>query len=155
MDHTISNLSNEDVSTISKSHGFSGFLTASQLIQATTAVTSTGLNLDLERQPCGNIQPSVVEILSPELASGAVALSTSLGGPADGPTEPAKVGQWKPEAVRSPELTDGPLAHSTPLGKPAENLADSAKADEADSEAGFQLDKAARKKARRHRPLPK
>ena len=93
MDHTISNLSNEDVSTISKSHGFSGFLTASQLIQATTAVTSTGLNLDLERQPCGNIQPSLVEILSPELASGAVALSTSLGGPADGPTEPAKVGQ--------------------------------------------------------------
>ena len=88
MDHTISNLSNEDVSTISKSHGFSGFLTASQLIHATTAVTSTGLNLDLDTQPCGNIQPSVVEILSPELARGAVALSTSLGGPADGPTQP-------------------------------------------------------------------
>ena len=50
-----------------------------------------------------------------------------------------------------PESTDGPLAHSTPLGKPAENLVDSAKADETDSEAGFQLDKADRKKARRWR----
>ena len=74
MDHTISNLSNEDVSTISKSHGFSGFLTASKLIYATTAVTSTGLNLDLETQPYGNIQPSVDEILNLELASGAVTL---------------------------------------------------------------------------------
>ena len=53
--------------------------------------------------------------------------------------------------MRSPESTDGPLAHSTPLGKPAENLVDSAKADETDSEAGFQLDKADRKKARRRR----
>ena len=61
----------------------------------------------------------------------------------------SKVGQGGPEAVCSLELADGPLAHSTPQGKPAEDLADSAKADEADSEAGFQLDRAARKKATR------
>ena len=48
----------------------------------------------------------MVEILSPELTSGAVALSTSLGGPANGPTEPAKVGKWKPDAVSSLESTD-------------------------------------------------
>ena len=148
MEYSTSKLSNEDVSTISESHGFSGFLTASQLIQTTAAVASTGLSLDPETQPRGNIQSSVVEILSPELANGAVALLTSLGGPTDGPTEPTKVGQWGPEAVRSPELAGGPLAHSTPQGKPAEDLADSAKAEEADPEAGFQLDKAARKRAK-------
>ena len=80
MEYSISNLSNEDVSTISESHGFSGFLTASQLIQTTAAVASTGLSLDPGTQPRGNIQSSVVETLSPELASGAVAVSTSLGG---------------------------------------------------------------------------
>ena len=110
----------------------------SKIIQATTAVAST------ETQHSGNLQPSVVEVPNPELAIGPVVLSTPLGGPADGHTETAKAGQLGPEAVRSPELTGGPLAHSTPLGKPAENLADSAKTEEAESETGSQLDKAAR-----------
>ena len=149
MEYIFTNLTNEDVSKINESFGFSGFLTTSPTMQTTTAVASTSHDLDLETQPRGKVQPSVVELLNPELASGAVAPSTSLGGPADGPTEPTKVGQGGPEAVCSLELADGPLAHSTPQGKPAEDLADSAKADEADSEAGFQLDRAARKKATR------
>ena len=151
MEYSISNLSSEEVSTISKSHGFSGFLTASQIIQATTAVASTDPGLALETQRSGNLQPSGVEVPNSELAIGPVVLSTPLGGPADGPTEPAKAGQLGPEAVRSPELMGGPLAHSTPLGKPTKNLADSAKAEEAESEAGSQMDKAARKKAKRRR----
>ena len=76
-----------------------------------------GLDLVLETQPIGNFQPPVVEVRSPELASGPVVFSTPLGGPADGLTESTKVGEVKPEAVRSPELLGGPLAHSTPLGK--------------------------------------
>ena len=104
-----------------------------------------------ETQHSGNLQPSVVEVPNPELAIGPVVRSTPLGGPADGHTEPAKAGELGQEAVCSPELTGGPLAHSTPLGKPAENLADSAKTEEAESEAGSQLDKAARKKAKRRR----
>ena len=130
------NFSNEDVSIISGSHSFAGFLTSSQIIQATTTVTSMGLDLVLEIQPSGTLQPPVVEVRSPELASGPVVFLTPLGGPADGLTESTKVGEVKPEAVRSPELLGGPLAHSTPLCKPAENLADSAKAEEAGFEAG-------------------
>ena len=145
----ILNFTDEDVSIISESHGFEGFLAPSQIYQAASAVTSMGLNLDLETQSSGNNQPHGVETQSSEQKGGTVVLPDFSGWSANDPAEPTKTGEVGAEALCSPELVGEPMARSTPLGKlvdPAENPADSAKTEEEGLEAGFQLDKAGRKR---------
>ena len=146
------NFTDEDVSIISESHGFEGFLAPSQIYQAASAVTSMGLNLDLETQSSGNNQPHGVETQSSEQKGGTVVLPDFSGWSANDPAEPTKTGEVGAEALCSPELVGEPMARSTPLGKlvdPSESPADSTKTEEAGLEDGFQLDKAGRKRRKK------